>query len=628
MRRVGADHVPAERPPGRLRVLLVCMPWLGLHLPSLALSTLAPLVRGLDFVDGLDVRYVNIEWAQYLRDRTGGRIGSGEYSAISENDFSAIGEWVFSGSLYDRPDPAQTAYHRQLTANGRDTAVADEMYRLAGPFVEAVADDICAGGYDVVGFTTTFVQNIPSFAMARAIKRRRPEAAVVFGGANCDDVQGAAMHRNFTFIDYVVRGEAERTFPLLLRRLAGATDVADRDIAGLCWRDERGGNEARANPMEAGGVGADAIPEAVHDDYFAALDRSPVGAEVRPKIILEGARGCWWGQKHHCTFCGLNNTLMAFRAKDATRILDELKRAVRKHRVLDVMFADNILDQRYLNELVPSLTALEWDLDIFFEVKSNLSYQQLAALARAGILRVQPGIESLSTHVLQLMRKGVRGWQNVRFLRDCVTVGIHPQWNVLYGFPGETPDDYAPVFDQMPHLVHLPPPQGASRVALTRFSPFFNDPGLGMVNEGPAPAYRLVYDLPLGELADLVYLFQSRDSGLVGEPVERLAKTVAEWSGASGRALAAFDLAGDGLILVDQRRSGHTAEHLLDAEEAAVYRHLLKGHSLAALTRIAREAGTSLSPDRLAELAARWREQGLVFQDGDVHVALATGLAY
>ncbi|BCB82884.1 hypothetical protein Psuf_001970 [Phytohabitans suffuscus] len=334
------------------------------------------------------------------------------------------------------------------------------------------------------------------------------------------------------------------------------------------------------------------------------------------------------GQKHHCTFCGLNNTLMAFRAKDATRILDELKRAVRKHRVLDVMFADNILDQRYLTELVPELTALGWDLDIFFEVKSNLPYPKLAALAQAGVTRVQPGIESLSTRVLELMRKGVRGWQNVRFLRDCVTVGIHPQWNILYGFPGETPDDYAPVFEQLPSLAHLPPPQGASRVALTRFSPFFDDPGLGMVNEGPAPAFTLIYDLPPAEVADLVYLFQSRDSGLVGEPVERLSSLVADWSRASGRTLAALDRSGGGLVLVDRRRSARAVEHRLDAREAAVYRHLLKGHSLAALTRIAQEAGSPFDAAGVAELVARWRARGLVFQDGDVHVALATGLGY
>jgi radical SAM superfamily enzyme YgiQ (UPF0313 family) len=39
---------------------------------------------------------------------------------------------------------------------------------------------------------------------------------------------------------------------------------------------------------------------------------------------METARGCWWGAKHHCTFCGLNQNDMAFRAKSPQCAMDEL----------------------------------------------------------------------------------------------------------------------------------------------------------------------------------------------------------------------------------------------------------------------------------------------------------------
>ena len=56
---------------------------------------------------------------------------------------------------------------------------------------------------------------------------------------------------------------------------------------------------------------------------------------------------------------------------------------------------------------------------------------------------LQPGIESLSTPILLLMRKGVTAFQNVRLLKWCAEYGIHVFWNVIYGFWGELPEEYA-----------------------------------------------------------------------------------------------------------------------------------------------------------------------------------------
>lgn len=629
-----AMAVPAtlevDRTPRQLRVVLVCMPWLGLHLPSLALSTLAPLGRSQDCVSRLDVRYANLEWAEFVHSATGGRIGSREYLEISESDFSAIGEWIFSGSLYDEADPGRTEYYQSLSAGGRDMTEAARMYRLAISFVARLADEL-SSDYDIVGCTSTFVQNVPSLALAQAVKRRAPEVTVVFGGANCDEEQGAAMHRNFPFIDYVVRGEAEVAFPQLLSLIAEEQGATAAGIAGLCWRY---GPDSVANPMPGSGVSMDVVPEPAYDEYFTAFDSSTVCADVVPRIVLEGARGCWWGQKHHCTFCGLNNSLMPFRAKEPDRVFAELQRAVTAHQVLDVVFADNILDQRYVRELLPRLGDLGWDLRIFFEVKANQVYSQIELMARAGVIRVQPGIESFSTNVLKLMRKGVTGWQNVRFLRDCRTLGIDPMWNLLYGFPGETDDDYQPMVSQLPNLIHLKPPQGACRVSLTRFSPFFDDPSLGMRNLGPERSYLQVYRLPEKEVADLIYLFRSPHAGVGDALAEQLEANVGTWmADGGGRSLAAVpDGAGTagepGLVLVDERDARRVKEYILPPSAARAYRALLKGRSATGLATALASDPLAGAPGPMTDLLAHWAEAGLVYQDGDYYVALATGLAY
>ena len=78
----------------------------------------------------------------------------------------------------------------------------------------------------------------------------------------------------------------------------------------------------------------------------------------------------------------------------------------------------------------------ETGYEIFYEVKSGLRRGQLRLLAQAGVTHIQPGIESLSSNVLRLMRKGVRRDPE----RQPAPLGqyydIRVDWNILWGFPG------------------------------------------------------------------------------------------------------------------------------------------------------------------------------------------------
>jgi coproporphyrinogen III oxidase-like Fe-S oxidoreductase len=82
------------------------------------------------------------------------------------------------------------------------------------------------------------------------------------------------------------------------------------------------------------------------------------------------------------------------------------------------------------------------DYKFFYEVKSNPRREQIRLLAAGGIRRIQPGIESLNTHILKLMRKGVTAIKNVRLIKWAFYYGIGIAWNLLLGFPGETQEDY------------------------------------------------------------------------------------------------------------------------------------------------------------------------------------------
>ena len=74
----------------------------------------------------------------------------------------------------------------------------------------------------------------------------------------------------------------------------------------LAWIASIAGNEP----------GRTSIPD--FDDYFGAA-QAPSYCDTVVRLSAESSRGCWWGAKSHCTFCGLNGGTMAFRAKSAER---------------------------------------------------------------------------------------------------------------------------------------------------------------------------------------------------------------------------------------------------------------------------------------------------------------------
>jgi ribosomal peptide maturation radical SAM protein 1 len=604
-----------------MRILLVDMPWSSIDAPSLALGILKRRVHDTFPGAEVDVLHANLDYVDFAAEAG---VTFEEFDFLVNSYFSGHNEWIFSAALNGHPRWKVAEFAEFLAGRVPEPILdkAREMHELAPLFVERTAAKIAAYAPDVVGFTTTFAQNAAALAAARVVSQRPRHPVIVFGGANCDGVQGAALHRNFPFVDFVVRGEGEVALPELLAAIQDRGDVSR--ISGLCWRSP--GGESVANPMQAAPLPPETLVPPDFGDYFEQHAKSVAGAWIEPRLIVESSRGCWWGAKHHCKFCGLNGSFMEFRSKSPARFAGELLDLVRRHRILDVWVTDNILDMTYLSSLAPHLAESGYDLRLSYEIKSNLNREQLTALQRAGISYVQPGVENLSSRVLKLMDKGVTGGQNVRLLRDAETVGVNMNWNYLYGFPGETDEDYDGVIEQVPALHHLTPPSNPARVKAERFSPYFNRPDLGFGVLGPAAHYRYIYDLPESELAELVYIFDAPPHGISKGCLDRLRQAVAEWKDAYlGSRLTHCDL-GEHIVLVNTRPGfAWDVLDLTDPVEVTAFRLLDNPHTPEALLRKTAAVHPHATAEQIGTLLVRWRGLGLTFdEDGwAVHVAPA-----
>jgi ribosomal peptide maturation radical SAM protein 1 len=612
--------VPSSRQRADWPVVLVSMPFAEVDCPSIQLG----LLKAVGEAHGFPVRtlHAGLDFAA--------RIGLGPYRALAAHRGRMVGDWLFSLEAFGAAAPDRDArlldeFADDLAGFGDSAMRAGEwLLRIRDRDVPAFLDSLVDGGpWDgvrVVGFSSTFQQNTASFALARRLKQRYPGLVTVFGGANFDGDMGLEYVRSVDCVDVAVIGEGDVAFPRVLDALAAGVDPVT--VPGVARRvDGRVVATPPAAPLER----LDDLPVPDYGEYFErgeALGLLPRVGHRTVRIPFESARGCWWGAKHHCTFCGLNATMMRFRAKSPARVLDELAHQARRYRSFRFEAVDNIVDMRYLTTLFPALARSRADYDIFYEVKANLTRAQLSLLAQAGVRRLQPGIESLSTNVLRLMRKGVRAAQNVNVLRWARYYGIDVAWNLLWGFPGETEQDYAEQAAVVAHLVHLPPPSSAARIWLERFSPLYREPGT--TTWAPERSYQYVYPDRV-DLARIAYFFEYEPAiALPDAAYADLRNAVDGWRRAwqrDQRPVLRYWSAPGFLQIYDGRHRGREGTYTFDDPLAAIYLACSDRPSTASAVRDALRL--DLPEPAVQEIFGEFVRRGLMFLDGPLAVALA-----
>lgn len=536
------------------RIALVNMPWASTSRPSLAIGLLSSMAERAGWQ--VTSRYYNLIF--------GSIFGAAPYEAMAiERSLEALGEHFFAVDIFGKRALRSDAFLEAPAKPRPDGVTAvleigpDALMALRDlivpSFLDDCVEDILKLEPDIVGLSCVFNQVMPSLALAHRIKQARPGIVTLLGGGSVHGAMGITYAKAFAgAIDHVFTGEADRTFPAFLDAFA-----AGRSVRGLPGTTVGGVLEKPAEPV----TGLDDIPTPNYDAYFetrAAIESRGGSLAIHRDLPYESARGCWWGEKSHCTFCGLNTEGMVSRNKSTARVLEEMTELASRYRTNVLAAADNILVHSGYRDLLPKIADLKLDLRLFYEIKANVGRDDVHALRRAGVLWLQPGIESFSDHVLQLMRKGVSGAQNIQLLKWLQEFGITPYYNLLVAFPGEVDADYLEMIRLLPSLFHLAPPSGngSQLVQVHRFSPFHHEPDrLGIRGMRPAGYYRNLIPPRVADPASYAYFFD-RDIPK-GEPVHRhqaaLDRELARWNRSRHRLFASLGPGFIGVRRTDRR---------------------------------------------------------------------------
>jgi ribosomal peptide maturation radical SAM protein 1 len=452
-----------------------------------------------------------------------------EWIAEGSSELAMIGEWIFSPLPLDHTVVEQ--YKTQVLVPNLGADLTERIFlgllqlrTQRDSFVMQCVQAIAAKHPRIVGFSSTFQQTNASLLIAAQLKVQYPNIIIVFGGANCEGEMKDALLETYHCIDFVFSGSAEDTFPRFAVEVVqqGRTEFDRRYFIG------RG-------PQQL-----DDLPYPDFDDYFRQLRELKLDQKVLPGLLMEAARGCFWGMKSHCRFCGLNGLSMQYRRKGAQRLLAEIHYLTRLYNLHRIEFVDNILAPRYANSVFKELGKEPIRYEFFFEMLPHINVDSLKLLRGGGVHWVQAGVESLNDNLVQRMGKSGSVLQRIEFLRHCSELDIRVDWNFLYGVPGESAEDYTQMEKLVPLLLHLTPPSGSVSIRPERFSPYFDQPeAREHLPIKPIRAYEYVFDADPSCREQLAYFFEF------------------DWAGPNRPQILAKGL----LNLIEQWRELHSQSH-------------------------------------------------------------------
>jgi ribosomal peptide maturation radical SAM protein 1 len=569
-------------------VVLVSMPFADVQRPSIALGLLQASLADTDIQS--EVVYGNFGLAE--------TIGLVAYQAMQSTPTDhLLGEWCFANSIFPEAAGKDEEYLNltlEVRCNGFPADLEQRKDRMlwvrakSAGYVDRLAEAIVARHPRIVGCSSVFQQHCASLALLKRIRELSPDTVLLMGGANCEGEMGVETLRAFPWVDCIVSGEADAMFAGLCRLLlehgravkpsalpyGAISQVHLKGVFSVLSPDGVQAPRALIRDM-------DALPTPNYDHYFERLRASTLSNLIEPGLLAESSRGCWWGEKSHCTFCGLNGNGMKYRSKSPDRVVAELGELSQRYGVRNIQFVDNILDMSFFKTVLPKLATAGDKYSIFYETKSNLKREQVELLAEAGVRWIQPGIESLHDNVLALIGKGNSALMNLQLLKWSSEFGIDVSWNMLCGIPGESDSWYSEMAEWLPAIFHLQPPTGVTRVRYDRFSPYHMRPQDFGLTLAPSRAYAYVYPLPKESLMRLAYSFEDNGKprhihrGLQDQPGQReLQEVVLQWNDiwhTSRPVLRVYD-EGRRLQFFDTRPCANRRSWTAGELEAEVYR--------------------------------------------------------
>lgn len=283
--------------------------------------------------------------------------------------------------------------------------------------------------------------------VSRRIRAACPEAWIVYGGV-FPTYHWEEILRDERQIDVIVRGEGERTAPLLIHALEAGEPLCR--IPGIAYRKN---GKVLATPDAA---------------LIENLDDYRVGWELidpknysywggRRAVVVQFSRGC----PHLCNYCGQRTFWGRWRHRDPRKFAAELAWLHRVHGVEVIDFADEnpAASKSVWRDFLEALVAENVPLTLVGSIRADSIVRDkdiLHLYKRAGFVRFLLGIENYNEETLRRIQKGSAPSTDREAIQLLRRHGIVSMATYVVGFEEETSRDY---WLSLRHLLDYDPDQ-------------------------------------------------------------------------------------------------------------------------------------------------------------------------
>jgi radical SAM superfamily enzyme YgiQ (UPF0313 family) len=297
-------------------------------------------------------------------------------------------------------------------------------------FFEMAAERLSALSFDVFGFSSICSSYPLTLRLAAEVRTFNPDAQIILGGPQASVVDVATMQA-FPCVDFVVRGEADRTLPALLDLLSSQMRGTDLEsVPGVTFRREgRVIRNANALPIDD----MDLLP-------LPAFDLDPE-VDKRGSVYLEAGRGC----PFVCTFCSTNDFFRRnFRLKSPGKMIEHMKAIRQKYGtstfnlIHDMYTVDRKRVVGFCEALLASGERFTWACSARTDCVDD---ELIELMARAGCRGIFFGIETGSSRLQVVINKKLDLAEAMQHIQCADRYGIRTAVALIIAYPEETRDD-------------------------------------------------------------------------------------------------------------------------------------------------------------------------------------------
>ncbi|MCL2065213.1 MAG: B12-binding domain-containing radical SAM protein [Candidatus Cloacimonetes bacterium] len=307
---------------------------------------------------------------------------------------------------------------------------------------QKVSDELDKYDYTIIGISCFSRQRFSVLKLAELCKRKNPNAKIVLGGPHVSFLDKIILQEN-QHIDFIVRGEGELKFELLLQAIIN--DKGLSQISGLTFRM---GKEFVCNPDFINDVDLHSLPIPLYkkeelDIFSNSESLSFHFSEFETNMLIAPlvfSRGC----NYTCLFCCNGHFWKTQRSFSKQQIIQQIEYyynelGVRFFDVYDdnLLFDSNIVEG-VLNYIVDKNYDIQWWCSTRLD---TIQESTIPLLQKAGCFMISIGIESGSEKVLKIIDKA----NDLKYLdfvsKKMSQYNIKTRVTISIGYSGETLED-------------------------------------------------------------------------------------------------------------------------------------------------------------------------------------------